>query len=182
MNRKQTAFVESYLRSWNATQAAKDAGYSAHTARAIGSKLLTKVDVQTQIQKRLAEMKMGADEVLMLLSDHARASLKPFTKITDEGFAYFDFNKPGALEKFHLIKKLKSKRSRRIGGRGDNAETWEDETVEVELVDSQTALDKLGRHHKLFDDKAVVNLQVNFEGLEAILDKAYANGNSPKGG
>jgi phage terminase small subunit len=182
LNNKRKAFVEAYLRCWNANQAAKDAGYSERSAYSTGPRLLSNDEVQAYIQKRLTEMKMSADEVLLLLADHARASLKPFTKVTDEGFVYFDFNQPGAMEHFHLIKKIKSKRSRRIEGRGDNAEAWEDETVEVELHDAQSALDKLGRHHKLFEDKPVVNLQVNFEGLEAILNKAYSNGDGSKSG
>jgi hypothetical protein len=140
---------------------------------------LNNAEVQAYIQKRLGELKMSADEVLLLLADHAHASLKPFTKITEEGFVYFDFNQPGALEHFHLIKKIKSKRSRRWEGRGDNAEAWEDETVEIEVVDSQSALDKLGRHHKLFnDDRPPVDVHFTIEGLKEVLDKAYGSGSS----
>lgn len=174
LRNRQKAFVEAYLRSWNATQAAKDVGYSEKTAYSMGPRLLKDVEVAALLQERLAEMKMSADEVLLLLADHAHANLKHFTNVTEEGFVYFDFNKPGALEHFHLIKKIKSKRSRRIEGRGDNAEAWEDESVEVELHDAQTALDKLGRHHKLFtDDMPPVNLHLTIDGLQAILDKAY---------
>jgi phage terminase small subunit len=145
-------FVEAYLQSFNATQAAKAAGYSEKTAYSIGQRLLKNVEVGALIQERLDAMTIDTDKILINLTDQARVSIKPFVKITDEGFVYFDFNQPGALEKMHLIKKIKSKRSRRIEGRGDNAEVWEDEVVEVELVDSQKALELLGRHHKLFTD------------------------------
>jgi hypothetical protein len=171
---KQEAFIEAYLRCWNATEAGRSAGYSEKSIRAIVSKLLTKANIQARIQERLAEMKMSADEVLVLLVEQARASIKPFIKITTEGFVYFNFSQPGALEKMHLIKKIKSKRSRRIEGRGDAAEVWEDEVVEVELVDSQTALDKLGRHYKLFtDDTPPVDVHFTIEGLKEALNKAY---------
>jgi phage terminase small subunit len=149
---KQRMFVEAYLQSFNATQAAKAAGYSEKTAYSIGQRLLKNVEVGALIQERLDAMTIDTDKILINLTDQARVSIKPFVKITDEGFVYFDFNQPGALEKMHLIKKIKSKRSRRIEGRGDNAEVWEDEVVEVELVDSQKALELLGRHHKLFTD------------------------------
>jgi phage terminase small subunit len=174
LRNKQIVFVEAYLRTWNATQAAKDAGYSKKTAYSIGQNNLKKPDIAAAVQKRLAEMKMSADEVLLLLSDQARVSIKPFVKITDEGFIYFDFSQPGAMEKMHLIKKIRSKRSRRIEGRGDDTKAWEDEIVEVELVDSQNALDKLGRHHKLFtDDTPPIDLHFTIEGLKEALHKAY---------
>lgn len=47
---KQRAFVEAY--AGNATEAALQAGYSARTARSIGQKLLTKVDIQQAIKER----------------------------------------------------------------------------------------------------------------------------------
>ena len=152
LTNKQRAFTEAYLRSWNATEAAKVAGYSKKTARASGSENLTKLDIQDLIQERLNEMKMSADEVLLLLIDHARASIRPFIKITSQGYITFDFSTPEALENMHLIKKIKCKHSRRTVGRGQNAEAWEDESVIIELHDAQIALQLLARHFGLFDD------------------------------
>ena len=123
----------------------------------------------------MVEMKMAADEVLLLLADQARASMKPFIKVTQQGFVSFYFSQPEALEHLHLIKKLKIKHSRRIAGRSDNAEAWEDETVEVELHDAQAALQLLGRHHGLFDDKPVKNFNLTVEGFDKVLDKVYGN-------
>jgi len=169
LRNRQLVFCEGYLRTWNATQAAKDAGYSPRTARAMGCENLTKPDIQAYIQKRLAEMKMSADEVLLLLADQARASLKPFVRITDEGFMYFDFSQPEALNHLHLIKKVRSKRTRRIQA----GQEWEDEVVEVELHDSQVALKLLGQHHKLFTEEMDMQVGLNIEGFEAALNKAY---------
>lgn len=52
LNEKQKAFCEYYASSFNATESAKKAGYSQKTARSIGQRLLTYVDVQ----KYLAEL------------------------------------------------------------------------------------------------------------------------------
>lgn len=52
LNLKQEIFVSEYLVSGNATQAAIKAGYSADTARAQGSRLLTHVDVKSELAKR----------------------------------------------------------------------------------------------------------------------------------
>ena len=50
---KQERFVREYLVDLNATAAAKRAGYSQKTARAIGKENLTKPDIQQQLAKQL---------------------------------------------------------------------------------------------------------------------------------
>lgn len=55
MNDRQRRFVEEYLVDLNATQAAIRAGYAERTARSQGQRLLTKVDVAAEIEKRQAE-------------------------------------------------------------------------------------------------------------------------------
>ncbi|MDL2279234.1 terminase small subunit [Desulfovibrio sp. OttesenSCG-928-G11] len=50
---KQRCFVEAY--TGNATEAALQAGYSPKTARSMGQRLLTKVDIQKAIQGREKE-------------------------------------------------------------------------------------------------------------------------------
>jgi phage terminase small subunit len=156
---KQKAFAEAYLHCGNATDAAKVAGYSEKTARSIGSENLTKPDIQALIQERLSQMKISADEVLFRLIDQARGSIRPFIKINSKGFISFDFSTPEALEYMHLIKKIKCKHSRRIVDQGDNAGAWEDESIEVELHDAQVALQLLGRHFGLFDNKSMWSTQ-----------------------
>jgi phage terminase small subunit len=55
MTPKQQRFVEEYLIDLNATQAAIRAGYSAETARSIGSENLTKPDIQEAIATAMDE-------------------------------------------------------------------------------------------------------------------------------
>lgn len=50
---KQQRFVDEYLVDLNAAAAARRAGYSEKTARQIGERLLTNVDVQAAIQERM---------------------------------------------------------------------------------------------------------------------------------
>jgi phage terminase small subunit len=149
---KQRVFADAFLHCGNATDAAKVAGYSEKTARSIGSENLTKPDIQALIQERLSQMELSANEVLLRLIDQARGSIRPFINIDSKGAISFDFSTPEALEYMHLIKKIKCKHSRRIVGRGDNAEEWEDETIEVELHNAQIALQLLARHFELFDN------------------------------
>jgi len=100
---------------------------------------------------------MSATEVLGRLSEMARASVLPFVRITEDGAVFFNFSDPQAKEYLYLIRKVKTKRARRLEGRGEDAEEWEDEWVEVELHDAQNALVNMGRHHKLFVDQQEVN-------------------------
>ena len=72
MNEKQKRFCEEYIIDHNATQAAIRAGYSEKTAKQIGSRLLTNVDVQACIRTAASKVSQDtiatAEEVLEFLS------------------------------------------------------------------------------------------------------------------
>ena len=140
LTKKQQAFVEHYLREWNATRAAVLAGYSEKTARSIGSENLTKPDIAAAIQARLDELKMSADEVLLRLADQARATMDDFI---DPERGEVDLARAAARGKLHLVKKF-------------SRSTGKVETVTIELHDAQAALVQLGRHHKLFTDRTEI--------------------------
>ena len=56
MNQRKRAFCEAYLISGNATDAAKEAGYSPRSARSIGQRLLTFDDVREYLERRNQEI------------------------------------------------------------------------------------------------------------------------------
>lgn len=56
MNQRQRAFCEAYLLSGNATEAAIKAGYSPKSARSIGQRLLTYVDIREYLAQRNAQI------------------------------------------------------------------------------------------------------------------------------
>lgn len=142
------------MRCLNRTDAYQEAYPKAtrETARRGGSALMTNHDIAAYIDARMAELTIKPAEILRRMSDMATASLKPFIRITGEGFVYFDFSDPEAQDYLYLIKKIESKRTRRWEGSGENAQEWEDEWVKVELYDAKDALEKLGKQHKLFTD------------------------------
>jgi phage terminase small subunit len=150
---KEEAFCREYVMSWNQTRAAIDAGYSKRSAAEIGYDNMRKPHIQDRIKQLMTEKVMSQEEVLARLAAQARASHYPFIEVDHEGFVYFDFSDPEALKHLHLIKKIKSKRQRQVRGRGEDAETWEGEWVEVELHDSQKALELIGKHFNLFIDR-----------------------------
>jgi len=80
MNTKQQVFVEHYLVCWNSSEAARRAGYNGK-ANVIGPRLLADVSIKAEIEARVAELVMSADEALILLSEQARGSLGDFAKV-----------------------------------------------------------------------------------------------------
>lgn len=90
MKEKQKRFCEEYLVDCNATQAAIRAGYSKKTARAIGQRLLTNVDIKKYIEQQLQKLKnekiADAQEVLEYLTSVMRGEQKEqVALLTGEG-------------------------------------------------------------------------------------------------
>lgn len=133
---KQRVFVEHYLISWNATEAARQAGYAEPNKQ--GPRLLVNVGIAEAIQARLVEKTMAADEVLVRLAEHARSTMADFMDVDGE---VLDLAKAERAGKLHLIKKFTT------------ADTQFGSRVSIELYDAQSALTLIGKHHGLFTDK-----------------------------
>ena len=82
---KQQRFVDEYIISGNATQAAIKAGYSKKTANRIATENLSKPVIKTAIDKRNAEIQsektMDMQEVMELLASIARGETTEETVI-----------------------------------------------------------------------------------------------------
>lgn len=143
---KQRVFIEQYLIFWNATEAAKRAGYSEKTAYAIGSENLRKPQIRQAIDRRLANMAMSSEEVLARLSHQASGDLSPFLSSNGE---QIDLTTEEAHRNMALIKKFRVKK--RHGGSEDNP--WDEVDTEIELHDAQDALVHIGRYHGLFTER-----------------------------
>ena len=74
LTNKQRVFVEQYLRTSNASEAARQAGY-AHPGPE-GHRLLKNVKIQTLIEARITDIAMDANEVLERLANGIRQSTK----------------------------------------------------------------------------------------------------------
>ena len=126
---KQQAFVAEYLKCWNASEAARRAGYSEHTASEQGSRLLANVSISAEIERRKAEITMSADEVLARLTEQGRAAYSGY--FTADGTV--DLGKMISDGKGHLIKKVKPTQ-------------W---GKEIEFYDAQAALALLAKANGL---------------------------------
>lgn len=147
----QRLWLAEYLTCWNATEAARRAGYSPASVRVIGQENLHKPAIRAEIDAMLAERSMGAREVLARLTEQARGdvgealTVKELENVTGRGKSrkvtrYKVVNvdlvaiKEAGLT--YLVKKVKQ------GKYGS----------EVEFYDAQKALALLGRFHGLIKD------------------------------
>lgn len=83
MTEKQRRFAEYYAQNPNATAAAKAAGYSERTARQLGQRMLTKVDIQkyiAELQEEAASSRIASiSEVKTFWSDTMRSNNERMT-------------------------------------------------------------------------------------------------------
>lgn len=144
---KQKVFVEQYLQCWNATEAARRAGYSERSIRTIASENLAKPNIKLEIDTRIAELKMSADEILLRLADQARGDIGDFADIED-----------GTDLANHPLSRIVKKYKKRIYHPKD---TDSYDEIELELYDAHASLVDLGKAHALFTDKIDASVKVD---------------------
>lgn len=143
LTNKQQIFINEYVKCWNATEAAKRAGYSpnGNSHRQIGTENLSKPVIQEAIQIKLKESSMSADEVLQRLARFARGNIKNVADISSSiDLTALDDDVSLTIKKF----------KRRIT-HNKNGDMHED--VELELYSAHDALRDIGKHHALFTEK-----------------------------
>ena len=148
LTEKQQRFVDEYLIDLNATQAAIRAGYSAKTADQQGSRLLTNVKVQQAIAERMAERSkrtgINQDRVVLEL---AKIALVNMSDIVDN---YGKIKDTATADDLACIESIKYKSS--------ESDTGSSEEREVKIASKLKALELLGKHLGMWNDKLDVNI------------------------
>jgi len=139
---KRRKFIEEYLKCWNASEAARRAQY-AHPGSQ-GHRLLKNVEIQAEIDKRIRETAMSADEVLHRLADQARADISRF--VTETGAIDWQ----AVQEQGHLIRRISHNRGRNSS---------------IEVYDAQGALALLAKHLELTPDQLKLEQKTRAEDL-----------------
>jgi phage terminase small subunit len=152
LNAKQRLFVERYLTHWNASRAAREAGYSEKSAGQIGYQLLQNTSILKEFDVQLVDRQMGAEEVVTRLTEIARGSIADVLSLPSRDLPEseperrehwgLDLVKAQRTGGIHLIKKIKQTKY----------------GPEVELHDPIAALSLLGKHHALFVERQEVNV------------------------
>lgn len=102
LNHRQQVFISEYLKCFNGSEAARRAGYAAKNTRNVAYELMNQPKVKAEIEARLREVHMGADEALKLVADMARgeAPTKRVQTTTADGTSTTEtFEKLEALDK-----------------------------------------------------------------------------------
>ncbi len=152
---KQAAFVREYLIDLNATQAAIRAGYSVKTAAEIGRQNLIKVEIAAHIAEaqanRAKRTEITQDRVLAELAKIGFADIKSYvaykTALTKIGT---DDNGEAIIDYAHVID---VRDSEEVDGAPISEITLKDGTLKFKLHDKVAALEKIGRHLGMFNDK-----------------------------
>lgn len=169
LNKKQQLFVDYYLQSFNATDAARRAGYGSKalnvaSVRTQGYLLVHNEEIKKEIQERLDEVHMSADEALKLLANIARGDLGDFITVEKNGNIFLDLS---AKEKTKLIKRIKHKKVV-YSGKNYDTETY---TEDIELYSALDALEKVLRVHGKFTEK--MDITSNGETIVKVDDEQF---------
>ena len=148
LTEKQRLFVEEYLIDLNATQAAIRAGYSAKTADVQGSRMLGNVKVQQAIAEAMAKRSkrtgVNQDRVVLELAKLA------FVKMTDLVDSEGRIKTDATDDDLSCIESIKYKESdNEYGGSVER---------EVKISSKLKALELLGKHLGMWNDKLDVNI------------------------
>lgn len=168
MSPKQQRFIDEYLIDLNATQAAIRAGYSAKTAAAQASRLLTNVNIAKAISERQAERsiktRMTAEQVLDAIAEIAQADIRGM------------FSPDGRLL---LPEEWDDATAAAVAGLDvvtvNKGEGVVEYVAKIKRADRLRALDMLARHHSLYNDKLKVEVT---DGLADRVRRARARAGS----
>lgn len=138
---RRRRFVEAYLQTWNASEAARRAGYKGDS-NTVGPRLLANVSIKAVIAARLKQVAMQTDEILARLTQQASNEAAEYIK--PDGSV--DLASLIADGKSHLIKGTKWDRNGNLI---------------VDFYDAQTALVQLGRAQRLFVDQVDMTNHLN---------------------
>ncbi len=148
LTEKQQRFVDEYLIDLNATQAAIRAGYSVKTANEQGSQNLAKLSIQQAIAEQMAERSkrtgINQDRVVLEL---AKIALVKMTDIVDNQGRIKSDASPDDLA---CIESVKYKES--------ESDTGSSVEREVKIASKLKALELLGKHLGMWNDKLDVNI------------------------
>ncbi len=145
---QQRAFCDAYVVHPKGAKAARDAGYSAHTAGQQAYDLLRKPEIRAYIDKRLAERGFTAERVLRELEICGGSDISDYV-VDDYGHVSLseDAN-PDAMRAVRTIKRV-------VRADEDGNTTV---TTEISLWDKPGSLVALGKRHKLFNEKVEIEV------------------------
>jgi phage terminase small subunit len=149
---KEKRFVEAYCgrARFNATKAAREAGYSPTNAGRYGSRLARRPRVKRAIVKRLERMAITDAEIEARMAEFARGSVAPFLSVDSEGETVVSLSTRTAQRALHLVRKVKARKQIRKDRDGSEIV---DRTIDLELHDAKDATAQLARMRGMYSER-----------------------------
>lgn len=173
LNEKQKLFCHEYIKDLNAAQAAIRAGYSEKTARQIGSKLLTNIDIASFVQsladQRVERVKVDTDTILKELLKMATVDITQ--AFTNEGWL-----KPLEEIPDDVRRAISGLEVAEMFAGEDDQKSIIGVNKKIKFYDKIKSLELLGKHLKIFTDKVEVSVTDNLaDRLTKAIERASKN-------
>ena len=168
---KQALFIAHYLECWNATEAAKKAGYSEKTAYSIGQENLKKPEIKSEIERRKSELLnniIPQNGILYRLTEQTTATLDDFftidmEEISEKRQVFGDVEQEDGTIKRDVVEetittyqrpvvRLDLKRAKE-SGKLHLVKKYNGKTGSIELHDPQAAMKLLGQFYGMWVDR-----------------------------
>lgn len=143
---KQKKFCEEYIFDFNATRAAKEAGYSEETAYSIGWENLRKPEIQAFIEELQADLEKTAGiSRLMVLREHQKLAFSSIAHLHNTWIERKEFDKLTDDQKSCIAEIQTQIRKTSVVREGQPEMDIETEFVKIKLYDKQKSLDSIAR-------------------------------------
>lgn len=147
LSEREEAFVREYLVDLSPTKAARRAGYSSKSAKTLGPRVFRRPDVQAAIRKAMEERakrtEVTADKVVQQLGRIAFADMKNYVEYGPDGVTL--------------------KQSGEVDGTVVGSVSETKEGIKFTLAPKIPALELIGRHLGMWNDKVEVTGNLTFE-------------------
>jgi phage terminase small subunit len=144
LTEKQKIFCREYIYDWNATRAAKTAGYSEDTAGAIGWENLKKPEIQayiTEIQKDLE--KVAGISRLRIIQEHINIINTSIAHLHNTWIERKEFDKLTAEQKSAIAELSYQTRTEKDFSTNPDGDVVQIDYVKIKLYDRQKSMDSL---------------------------------------
>lgn len=146
LTQKQRIFCERYILHWNATQAAKEAGYSEDTAGAIGHENLKKPEIQAyiaEIQKDLE--KVAGVSRLRIIQEHLNIVNTSIAHLHNTWVERKEFDKLTPEQKAAISELSYQTRKEMDYSTDSDGTPVQVDYVKIKLYDRQKSMDALSK-------------------------------------
>jgi phage terminase small subunit len=144
LTKKQKLFCEYYIENWNATDAAKRAGYSKKTSYSIGQENLNKPEIQSYINNIQKDLeKIAGVSRLKVLNEFQKIAFSSVSHLHNSWIELKEFKELTEDQKACISEIVTQSKKVNIGNDNDSDITID--YVKIKLHDKQKALENINK-------------------------------------